>query len=258
MKRKNMKRVMAAVIAAAMVLSSALVVNVAGTTEVAAAESSTSAPTVSGNNSSSTGGGTPSVSGNDTSAPSVSGNDSSYGPSSGGEYKAPTYEEKMYQSTDAAISVAGSEVRTSIEGVYAASSVRGTAVKTSMADVRAALGLTEGQKPVIIIYDIDARKSTNAMECITAGANSIGGELVASLYIDLGAKERGKWITVPEDGSVALVAGLPKGADTSATYSVVSVQPGGVVTILEDLDTNPNTVTFTVNAGIGAYGIVAR
>ena len=32
----------------------------------------------------------------------------------------------------------------------------------------------------------------------------------------------------------------------------------GVITILDDLDTNPKTVTFDVKAGLGTYAIVAK
>ena len=54
------------------------------------------------------------------------------------------------------------------------------------------------------------------------------------------------------------MVGLPKNADTSKTYSVVCVQPGGVVTILKDQDDSPATVTFEVKAGLATYAIVAN
>ena len=55
----------------------------------------------------------------------------------------------------------------------------------------------------------------------------------------------------------AMVVGIPK-VDVTKTYSMVCVQPGGVVTILEDQDANPKTVTFAVQAGLGTYAIVAK
>jgi len=160
-------------------------------------------------------------------------------------------------SSNADVKVGGTTMKTSIGGAYAAKSVQGVVVTTSLSTVRANLGLKDGQKPVITIYDTDPKKSPNAMASVNAAAQALGGEVVTTLSIDLGAKENGKWVTL-SNGSVALAAGLPKGADTSKTYSVVCVQPGGVVTILEDQDTNPKTVTFEVKAGIGAYGIVAK
>ena len=169
-----------------------------------------------------------------------------------------TYASKHSQSAGATITVGGKEVKTSVEGVYAANSVQGVAITTALTDVKAALGLTGSQRPVIIIYDTDVKKSDKAMACVNAAVEAIGGELTATLNVDLGAKDNsGKWITL-SDGSVAMATGLPKGADTSKTYSIVCVQPGGVVTILEDKDTNPATVTFEVKAGLGTYAIVAE
>lgn len=161
------------------------------------------------------------------------------------------------QSSNAAIKVAGVAVRTSIGGVYAANSVQGTAITTSLNSVKANLGLTGTQKPAITIYDTDPKKSPAALASINAAAEALGGTVLTSLNIDLGAKENGKWVTL-SNGSVALAAGLPKGADTTKTYCAILVQPGGIVTILEDQDTNPNTVTFEVKAGIGTYAIVAQ
>lgn len=42
------------------------------------------------------------------------------------------------------------------------------------------------------------------------------------------------------------------------TYSVLCVQPGGEITVYEDMDNDPNTVTTPVKAGVNAYAIVAK
>ncbi len=117
--------------------------------------------------------------------------------------------------------------------------------------------MTDTQRPAITIYDTDPKKSPAALESINAAAEALGGEVLTSLNIDLGAKENGKWVTL-SDGAVALATGLPKDADKTKTYCAILVQPGGVVTVLEDQDTNPDTVTFEVKAGIGTYAIVAQ
>lgn len=161
------------------------------------------------------------------------------------------------QSANAAITVAGISVKTSVGGAYAAKSVQGTAVVTPLAEVKASLGLTGSQKPAITIYDTDPKKSPAALASINAAADALGAEVLTSLNINLGAKENGKWVTL-SNGSIALTAGLPKNADATKTYSAICVQPGGAVTILEDQDTNPLTVTFEVKAGIGTYAIVAK
>ena len=55
-----------------------------------------------------------------------------------------------------------------------------------------------------------------------------------------------------------MVVGLPKGVDTTKSISIICVRPGGKTTILEDTDTNPKTVTFELQAGLGTYAIVAQ
>lgn len=154
------------------------------------------------------------------------------------------------------IKVAGSNVKTTIAGGYAANKVEGVAVTTPMADVKAKLSLKSGQTPYIIVYDTDAKKSHLAMDCVNAAAASIGAEFVAAINVDLGAKEKGKFVSL-KDGSIGMVVGVPS-ADATKTYSMVCVQPGGIVTILDDMDTNPKTVTFEVKAGLGTYAIVAK
>lgn len=108
-------------------------------------------------------------------------------------------------------------VRTSVAGAYAAKSVQGTAVVTPLATVKASLGLTGAQKPAITIYDTDPKKSPAALASINAAASALGAEVLTSLNIDLGAKENGKWVRL-SNGSVALSAGLPKGADPTKIY----------------------------------------
>lgn len=160
------------------------------------------------------------------------------------------------KTANAVMEIAGSNVKTTIAGGYAAKKVEGVAVTTPMADVKAQLGLKAGQTPYVIVYDTDAKKSHLAMDCVNAAAESIGATFVAAINVDLGAKENGKFVSL-KDGSIAMVVGIPN-VDVTKTYSMVCVQSGGVITILDDLDTNPKTVTFAVKAGLGTYAIVAK
>lgn len=257
MRFRRMKKVMAAAFAAMMLMFATLIVCAEGPS------SANGSNTISGNDLSSS---DDSSSDSSFDSSSDSGTDSSAVSSISSSSSAssvvsvapePTYVEKMTKSENTSISVAGTEEKTSVSGVYAAETVRGVIVETPAADVKASLGLAEGQKPTIFIYDVDSKKSVNAMASINAAAEAMGSDVVACLQIELGAKENGKWVELA-DGSVALKAGLPKSADTSLTYFAICVQEGGVITVLEDLDTDPNTVTFAVNAGLGAYAIVAK
>lgn len=179
--------------------------------------------------------------------------------SGAGEYSAPkTYDEQNSKGAGTQVKVGGVTVVTTVSGVYAAKSLQGTAIKTPIADVKANLGLTGSQKPIVTIYDTDAKKSSLALASVDAAVEALGGgDVVSCINVDLFAKEKGKVVTL-SNGSIAMAAGLPKGADTSKTYVVVCVQPGGTTTVLEDQDTNPKTVTFAVQAGLGTYALVAR
>lgn len=179
--------------------------------------------------------------------------------SGAGEDSAPkTYDEQNSKGAGTQVKVGGVTVVTTVSGVYAAKSLQGTAIKTPIADVKANLGLTGSQKPIVTIYDTDAKKSSLALASVDAAVEALGGgDVVSCINVDLFAKEKGKVVTL-SNGSIAMAAGLPKGADTSKTYVVVCVQPGGTTTVLEDQDTNPKTVTFAVQAGLGTYALVAR
>lgn len=155
------------------------------------------------------------------------------------------------------VTVGGGVIQTTVGGVFAAKSVAGVAVITPIADLRASLGLSGSQTPHIVVFDTDPKKSNLAMNCVNSAAEALGGKVVSTLNVELRAKENGKFVAL-SNGSAGLVVGLPKNADTSKTYSVICVQPGGVVTILQDQDDSPATVTFEVKAGLGTYGIVAR
>lgn len=235
MKSKKVQKVLALTLAATMMLASAITVSAssggsAGVTGSAGSAGSAGSEEAAGTSESSDGG-----SGSAESAVSA----------------VQTF------ASGATVTVGGTAVKTTIAGAYAAKSVAGVAVTTPMADLKVSLGLKGSQTPYIMVFDTDPKKSNLAMNCVNAAVEALGGKLVTTLNVDLGAKENGKWVAL-SNGSAGLVIGLPKTADTSKSYSVVCVQPGGVVTILQDQDKSPATVTFEVKAGLGTYGIVAK
>lgn len=155
------------------------------------------------------------------------------------------------------VTVAGTAVKSTIAGAAIVKSLRGAAVITPLADVKASLGLKNGQTPFVMTYDTDAKKSPLAMKCVDAAIEAEGGTLVTAINVDLSAKENGKIVSL-KNGSAAMAVGLPKNVDVKKTYYVVCVQPGGVISILQDQDTNPNTVTFEIKAGLGTYALAMK
>lgn len=164
---------------------------------------------------------------------------------------------KAVATENAAVAVAGSSVKTTVAGCYAAKKVQGVAVTTPAADLSAKLGLEKGQKAYVTVYDTDAKKSSKAMESLEAAATAVNGSIVSTLNFDLFAKQSGKKVVL-SNGAVQVTVGLPKTADTTKTYVVIRVVPGGEVTVLDNTSTNPKAVTFEVTAGQGTYAIVAK
>ena len=235
----KMKKAFAALLAATMVVSSGTTALAAGSGRAAPAASGSSSGTVA----------------EEVIAPAAGTSQSDNGGS--GSSAAVEAVRAAVKAAGAAVNVAGSSVKTSIAGAYAAKGVQGVAVVDSLENVKASLGLKSGQTPYIMVFDTNAKRSPKAMACVDAAAAALGGEVAAVLNVDLGAKEKGRFITL-SNGSAAMVVGLPKGVDTTKTVSVVCVRPGGTTTILEDKDANPNTVTFDVAAGLGTYAIVMK
>ena len=56
---------------------------------------------------------------------------------------------------------------------------------------------------------------------------------------------------------ITMVFGIPKTAVKAGyAYAMLCVRPGGMVEVLPDLDTDPNTITFNTTGGLGAYAMI--
>ena len=252
MKINSIKKMLTVTLAVTMVLGSALTVSaadVSGNSSTGSASQSTvsgntsSGSTVSGN------GSTVTETNNVVPASVASSGSSSTGSSASGSVQV--------VSANAPVSIAGTSVRTTVAGSIKVDSLQGVAVITPLAEVKASLGLTDKQTPYIIAFDTDLKKSSKAMQCVNAAADSLGASFVTAINVTLGAKENGKIVSL-SNGSAGMVVGLPKKADTSKTYYVICVQPGGVVTVLQDQDDSPASVTFEIKAGLATYAVVAK
>lgn len=257
MKINSIKKMLTVTLAVTMVLGSALTVSaadVSGNSSTGSASQSTvsgntsSGSTVSGN------GSTVTETNNVVPASVASSGSSSTGSSSTGSSASGSVQ---VVSANAPVSIAGTSVRTTVAGSIKVDSLQGVAVITPLAEVKASLGLTDKQTPYIIAFDTDLKKSSKAMQCVNAAADSLGASFVTAINVTLGAKENGKIVSL-SNGSAGMVVGLPKKADTSKTYYVICVQPGGVVTVLQDQDDSPASVTFEIKAGLATYAVVAK
>lgn len=153
-------------------------------------------------------------------------------------------------------SVAG--VKSTTQGVYIATVVNGSAITTPISSIASGYGLAAGETPYARMYNMDAKKSPLAAAAINSVAQSIGAEVGPCVNIELGKMAKGKFSLLPSDGAEITIAfGIPASfAQAGKTYAVACVRPGGAVSILPDVDDNPNTVTFNTTGGQGAYAII--
>lgn len=188
------------------------------------------------------------------------------GSCSTGETKKTVVEKKISDDTQGEVTavaeipttstVAGT--KSSLNGVYLATNVNGSAVSTGIAAIKEGYGLKSNEQPYAKFYNLDAKKSPLAMKSIELAAASQGAVVGPALNVDLGKMTSGKFELLPSDGAeIRLSFGIPKSfAEEGKTFAVVCVRAGGVVTILEDIDDDPDTVTFDTKGGAGVYAII--
>lgn len=153
-------------------------------------------------------------------------------------------------------SVAG--VKTSVAGVYLATCVNGSVITTPFASIAESYALAAGERPYARVYNFDGRKSTAAQAVIDNAASALGATVGPVINFELGKMSGGKFSLLPSDGAAINVKlGIPKAfAQADKTFAMICVRPGGAVAVLQDIDTDPNTITFATTAGQGAYAIV--
>lgn len=157
------------------------------------------------------------------------------------------------------VTVAGQKIVTTIAGAYLAKTVDGLAVMTAADSIKGAYGLSASQSLYIMVMDTDPARSYNAMASLNAAAAALNATMGPVLNINLGFKENGKYTALPEgDGEIMMTVAIPaEFQDAAATYAVVVVRTGGVITVLPDLDGNVETVTFNTKGGLGScYALV--
>lgn len=144
------------------------------------------------------------------------------------------------------------------KGVYLATSVNGAAIITSTSAIVSGYGLATGETPYVKMTNMDSEKSHLAKAAIDLAAASQGAEVGPMINLELGKMSGGKYSLLASDGAAITIAfGIPGNfARADKTFAVVCVRPGGVVSILPDVDDNPNTVTFNTTGGAGVYAII--
>lgn len=149
-------------------------------------------------------------------------------------------------------------IKSSVSGVYLATSVNGAAITTGLDTIAGSYNLTGDEKPYARLYNLEAKRSPLAYAAIVDAAANMNATVGPTINIELGKMKGGKYSLLSADGAeIEVKLGIPKSfAQSDKTFAMVCVRPGGKVTILQDKDTNPDTVTFSTTGGQGAYAII--
>ena len=149
-------------------------------------------------------------------------------------------------------------ITSSVSGVYMLEKVNGGAITTDLGTISQSYGLASGEKLYAKMMDMDAKKSNLAKACMDAAAAAMGAEVGPCVNIELGKMAGGQYSVLPAEGATIRIAlGVPANfVQDGKTFAMVRVREGGVVDILADVDTNPNTITFDTTAGAGAYAMI--
>ena len=149
-------------------------------------------------------------------------------------------------------------IKSAISGVYLATVVNGSVVTTGLDKIAVGYGLAADEKPYARMYNLEAQRSPLAYAVIVNAAASLNGEVGPAINIELGKVKGGKYSLLSAEGAeIEIKLGIPKSfGQADKNFAMVCVRPGGKVTILQDKDTNPDTITFDTTGGQGAYAIV--
>ncbi len=178
--------------------------------------------------------------------------------SSGSESTAQSSENSSSSTATTSTSTVAGVGTSTVGGAYSVKNLGGVAVREPATAIASKAGMTANEKPYVRAYDITAKQSPAAFVSINSAASSVGGTVVGAVNIDLGKLTGGKFTQLPDGVSVQTTIGIPGGkVDSSKTYAIVKVLPGGATEIIADQDTNPNTVTFNITGGLAAYAIIA-
>lgn len=149
-------------------------------------------------------------------------------------------------------------VKSTVQGVYIATSVNGTAITSGLTGIASSYGLAAGEVPYARFSNMDVKKSNLAKTVIDNAAAALGATVGPCINIEIGKKAGGKFSLLSQDGEkITVKVGIPKSfAQDGKTFAMVCVRPGGAVTVLQDTDSDPNTITFDTTGGQGAYAII--
>lgn len=160
--------------------------------------------------------------------------------------------------SQSSVVVGGKTFASTITGSFSAPNVNGSAVISAKADVNAAMGLKNGETASVRIFK--SNYGPKAQKCVADTAAALNVTTGPVVDINLGKiAKNGKYENVQHiNAPVVFTIGIPASfANAGSNFYMINVQPGGAVALLQDMDTDPNTITFAT-ADFGVFALARQ
>lgn len=152
--------------------------------------------------------------------------------------------------------VASSESDTSKNvGVFITNDIDSIRIDGNVEQINQDIGVKSNEKLFPVGYEIDKTGSPLAFNCINATAEALGGDCIASINLNSAKMSDGELIPLEKDTVIPFTLRVKN--PEAKKLIPIKVESNGVVTTLEDMDDDPNTVTIYVSGGLAAYAIIA-
>ena len=158
----------------------------------------------------------------------------------------------------APVTVGGTVIKSDVAGAFAipaTAPVSGVALRKANDTIKAENGLAKNEKAFLTAYELTAKGSPLVYASFQAAAASVGGTVIDGLNIDFGKMTGGKFTDLPATYSAPVTVGVKNPG--GKTLAAVKVVPGGESTVYQDMDENPNTITFPISGGSAGYAVIA-
>lgn len=148
-------------------------------------------------------------------------------------------------------------IRSTVGGVFLLEKGISVATTTSTATLAANYNLGAGARPYVKAYDMDTKKSSNAKASLDATATAYGATTFGFINFELGAMQNGKYSLLEGGAGVDAAFSIPVASlQAGASYGVICVKEGGVVTVIRDTNPDDSIITVTLPAGRSAIALI--
>lgn len=155
------------------------------------------------------------------------------------------------------VTVGGKVVKSAISGASSVQTFKGVAVRANDAAIKAAgAAIATGERAYVKSYDVTAKNSPAVFASFNGCAQALGGKVLAAMNVDFGKLAGKKYSQLDPNVQVPTTVGIPGKIEAGKKYAIIKVLPGGATEVLEDQDTDPNTVTFNIQGGLASYALV--